>query len=903
MPDTAAPTTTRRADWHAREPDDVVAALATDAAHGLDGAEAARRLAADGPNSLPRAPKPTRWTVALGQARDPMNLMLVAVAAVSVVIGEGTTAMVVGALICLNVGLGTSQELKARASIDALDGLQVRTARVRRDGTTTELPASDVVVGDVILVEAGDLVPADSRIVASATLEVQEAALTGESLPVAKSDEAVDDDAALGDRAGMLFQNTSVTRGTASAVVVATGSATEVGRIATMLTSVERTRSPLQRQLDQLTARIGWVAWGTLAVILVVGLGRGLELSDLLLLGTSMAISAIPTGMPTFVQTMLAMGARQLADAKAIVRNLTDVETLGATSEINTDKTGTLTLNEMTVRAVFHGGDWYRVDGEGYGLTGAVRGVAGRPAPDLGSIAYVAALANDAAVTPAGDAVGDPTEAALVVLTEKLGVDVDETRAAYPRLATVPFDSTYKLMATFHRLPFEGRDRVVGLVKGAPDVVLDRCRAAQWSDGTREVEQVREEVLAANARLAERGLRVLALAVRLIDDDDVDAVVADPLAAMTELVLVGLVGIIDPLRPEAIEAVRIAHEAGIDVRMITGDHLVTAEAIGAELGLGPGGMTGAELAALDDDELDRQLPDVHVFGRVTPQDKLRLVQRLQAQGRVVAMTGDAVNDAAALKQADIGVAMGSGSEVSKQAARMILTDDNFATLVQAVALGRSLYERILAYIGYQLTQLFGMVIMFLLATALNVNSGVALLPLQVLFVNFTMAVVPVVVISLEPADPSVMRRRPRDPGERIFNRTTAIRWIALGAVLGVAALAPVALGPGEPALDGPSTPVTMGYVVMALAVGSSAIVLRDTTAPAWQQPLLRPVLWALGAGLLTLVTTEAAVFQRWLDTVPLTGGQWLACLALAGTFAVAVELEKAVRRRRDAAPA
>ncbi|MCU0282410.1 MAG: cation-transporting P-type ATPase [Candidatus Nanopelagicales bacterium] len=899
-----SPLTGDEVAWHLLEPGAALERLGSDRAMGLSTAEAAQRLARVGPNALRQEAKPSVLRVALGQLMEPMTLMLVAVAVVSVLIGQGSTAAVVVALILLNVVMGTNQELKARASVDALASLQVPQARVIRDRVVLLIPAADLVPGDIVQVEAGDIVPADGRILESATLEAQEAALTGESVPVGKSAEAlVGDDIPLGDRSDMLFQNTSVTRGTATMVVTATGMATEVGRIASMLSGVSRTRSPLQRQLDDLTGKIAIVAWATLALILVVGLVRGLSFEALMLLGVSMAVSAIPTGMPTFVQSMLAMGAQQLARAKAIVRNLSDVETLGATSQINTDKTGTLTLNEMTARAVYYAGSWYEVDGEGYAWTGTIRGVAGAPAVDLTPLAYVSALASDATVSRSGEVVGDPTEAAVVVLAQKIGVSVEQTRQAYPRVATVPFDSTYKFMATFHEAPYEGQQRLVGLVKGGPDVVLARCTRALAADGTAvPLEQVRDAVDRANERLGEHGLRVLALAVRAMAVEQADAVAGDPMAAVEDLVLLGLVGIIDPLRPEAIEAVRVAHRAGIDVRMITGDHLVTAQAIAGELGLGPGGMLGTEFARTDDATLERQLPELHVFGRVSPQDKLRLVQVMQARGDVVAMTGDAVNDAAALKQADIGVAMGSGSEVSKQAAKMILTDDNFATLVHAVELGRGIYARIVAYIGYQLTQLFGLVSMFLLATMLNVNGGVALLPLQVLFLNFTLAVIPVIIITIDEAEPGLMDLPPRNPAERIFNRSTGVRWISLGVLLGVLSLLPLLLGPDTPSSEVPTVSVTMAYAVMGLGTALAGLTMRRTTASVLTRPLVPSVLLTLLGVAITIASTEVGFLQDWLRTTELTDAQWGTCIALALVFGVAVELEKWWRRRRTTAP-
>ncbi|HEY7051104.1 MAG TPA: HAD-IC family P-type ATPase, partial [Mycobacterium sp.] len=433
---------------------EVVAGLASDISSGLSSSEAARRRARYGPNELIAEPAPSTWRILLGQLTVPMNIMLIAVVAVSFLIGEVSTAVIVALLILLNLVLATRQELTARASVDALANLQVPQTKVVRDGTVVQIAATDLVPGDVVQVEAGDIVPADGRIVRSATLEAQEAALTGESAPVAKdSGVLASAEVTLGDRSNMLFQNTAVTRGTASIVVTATGMQTEMGQIASMLTAVERKRSPLQKELDSLTKVLGVIAWSAVAFIVVVGLARGLHAKELLLLGTAMAISAIPTGMPAFVSGLLSYGAKQLADAKAVVKNLTDVETLGATSAINTDKTGTLTMNQMMVSTIYLPGSWFTVEGEGYRKSGAIRSAAGVPVPDFTNIALGLVLDSDATVSDDGAVIGDPTEAALVVLAAKLGVDAEQTRRAYPRLAEVPFDSEYKFMATFHRFP------------------------------------------------------------------------------------------------------------------------------------------------------------------------------------------------------------------------------------------------------------------------------------------------------------------------------------------------------------------------------------------------------------------------------------------------------------------
>jgi P-type Ca2+ transporter type 2C len=664
--------------WFAKDEAAVVAALETDAAQGLTQAEAAARLARHGPNEITGEKPPSVWRIAIEQLREPMNIMLIAVTAVSFAIGEVPTGIIVALLIALNVVLGSRQELKARASVDALSRMQVPQTRVVRSGHIVQVPARDVVAGDIVEVEAGEIAPADGRIIRSATLETQEAALTGESAPVAK-DAAVlpTPDVILGDRTDMLFQNTSVTRGTGAMIVTATGMDTEMGRIATMLTSVSRVRSPLQRELDSLTKVLGIIAWSAVAFIVVVGLIRGLAFDDVVLLGTAMAISAIPTGMPAFVSGLLSLGAKQLAEARAVVKNLTDVETLGATSAINTDKTGTLTMNEMMVSTIYAGGSWFKVTGEGYAKTGTIESVAGVPVPDFSRLALGLALDTDATVSDDGAVIGDPTEAALVVLAAKLGVDAEETRRAYPRLAEVPFDSAYKFMATFHRVTVDGAEHVIELVKGGPDVVFARCSHAggPLSGSQGPIAEVQADVDAANARMGEKGLRVLAFAARLVADDELDAMARDPMSLTQDLAFVGMAGMIDPLRAEAKDAVTTALSAGIDVRMITGDNPITANAIGASLGLGPGAISGAEFQALSDEEIVARLPQLHVLGRVTPEDKLRLARLMQGEGQIVAATGDAVNDAVALKQADIGVAMGSGSEVTKQAARMILTDD------------------------------------------------------------------------------------------------------------------------------------------------------------------------------------------------------------------------------------
>lgn len=889
--------------WYAMEPQAVSAALEVDPDRGLDTATVSARRAEHGENKIATEPPPTRWTIAVRELGDPMNLMLLVVSVASLVIGQRPVGVMVAFLVVLNVVLGTQQELKALSAVDALAKMQTPKVRVLRDGGLVEIPAPGLVPGDIVQLEAGDLVPADGRILRSATCETQEAALTGESAPIPKGSAAIDaDEVALGDRTSMLFQNTSITRGTATMVVTGTGMNTEMGQIASMLSAVPPSKSPLQRELASLTKVLGIIAWAAVVIIVVIGFIRGQRVEAVLLLGISMAVSAIPTGMPTFVQAMLAFGAKKLAEAKAVVKNLGDVETLGATSAINSDKTGTLTLNEMMVRKLYYRGEWFTVSGDGYEKSGRITGAAGMVVPDFTRLAYGLCLDSDATVSDHGDVVGDPTEAALVVLAAKLGVDAEETRRAYPRVAEVPFDSDYKFMVTYHLVPLRGEPEFVGLIKGGPDVVLDRCSHVLTADGSEvPIDQAQEQILAANREMSEQGLRVLAFGIRQLAGHE-DGVKADPMGHVERFLFVGMVGIIDPLRPSSLEAVRVAHAAGIDVRMITGDHAITAGAIGAELGLGPGAISGAEIQEMTDDELKAALPRLHVFGRVTPQDKLRLAKLMQENGEVVAMTGDAVNDAAALKQADIGVAMGSGSEVTKQAAKMILTDDNFGTLVNAIRLGRGIYDKVVAYVRYQMTQLFSLVLLFLVASILNINGGMPLTPLMVLYLNFFVCAIPIVMIMLDPIPDDIMTRPPRDTTEGIANGRSVAEWLLFGFVLFAITLAALLLAPGTMSPDEPSVPVTMAFAVMGLGTVFSALVLRRSP----ESGLAAPILGAVKILLIPAAMTVLAVQWDWLSgvlgTVPLNSDEWMTALGLSLILPAVIELYKLIRRSASKPP-
>ena len=886
--------------WHALNIDEISAALETDIVEGLSGDETRRRMDTYGPNSLPKAPELSPWAVAMAILKDPMNLLLAITAAVGIAVGQPDTALLVAILVGLNVVLGTKQELAAHASVQALDTAQVPVARVRRGGGLEELQATELVPGDLLLIEAGDIVPADCRLVQAATLEVTESALTGESAPVAKDEKDVlAEDTALGDRTNLLFQSTSVTRGSGMALVVETGMNTEVGKIADMLSHVERAPSPLQLEIKRLTVRLATLAVASVGFIIIIGFSRGLDTESVMGLAIATALASIPAGLPTFLNAMLAFGARRLADAKAIVRNLTDVEALGSVSAINSDKTGTLTLDRMTATKMFDAGQWFSIDGTGYEKQGMIRHAAGKLEPDFTPLAYGLTLCSDVTVSDEGEVIGDPTEAALVVLAAKMGVDAEISRREFPRVATVPFDSAYKFMATYHIAPLVvgEPDSLIGLVKGAPDVVLNRCATAWWDEEVVPINEVREQLDQANRELAEQGLRVMSFAYRQWPTTAQEEVKADPMKGVHDLIFVGLVGIIDPLRPAAKEAVHIAHNAGIEVRMITGDHAVTARAIGEDLALGPGVITGPEFQKLSDESLSKQLPQLHVFGRVAPEDKLRLVSIMQQRGDIVAMTGDAVNDAAALKKADVGVAMGSGAEVSKQAAKMVLTDDNFATLVHAIELGRDIYGKITAQIRYVMAGLFGVLLLMVLASLFGINDGNVLSPVQLLFVTFFIGIFPAIGISTDSSEPGIMDIPPRAPDETILNTKTTPRWLVFGLSQALVGLTPFVYAGGLPV----GVQQTLAFAIVAVSTILMAVSLRRDVIPGWHGPYFPFFKWMAIPGLVTWLAIEWPLLQELLVTTGLSGQQWGIAIALSFVPSILIETEKALRSYRRAA--
>jgi Ca2+-transporting ATPase len=701
----------------------------------------------------------------------------------------------------------------------------------------------------------------------------------------------------------MVYMNTNVTRGSGRYVVTATGMSTEVGHISHLLAAEGETETPLTKQLSKLTSQILLISGASVALSIILNLSRGETFTTVFTAAIAFAVAAIPTGLPAVVTTILSMGTQLLAQAGAIVKRLRSTETLGATSAINSDKTGTLTLNQMTAVELTIPGRRYTISGSGYLPEGTILRTAGQSDVPLDQFLLPMLLASDA-VARNGELIGDPTEGALVVLAEKGGLDVPATRETYPRVAVLPFDTAYKLMATYHRMQNEdGREVVRAFLKGAPDQLLAR---AAWAPDPelRPIavdDDFRARYMAENERLAEQGLRVIATARKDFDPASFDPN-ADLLPGLEGITMLSLVGIVDPARPEAKAAIATAKSAGIRVRMITGDHAVTAQAIANQLGIEGRAITGAEWGALSDDEALAQIGEIGVIARVTPEHKVRLVDTLKRDGQIVAMTGDGVNDAPALKKADIGIAMGiTGTEVSKEAAAMILTDDNFATIVKAVELGRGLYDNLTKYIRFQMGVLVGFIITFLGASIFNVVGGVPFLPLQTLWVNFTTQVFQAVGLGYGKASEGLMERKPRPPERPILTRSLLV-WLAIaGFVMGAGTLGIIWWGD-----DNRTTELarTMGLTTFSFANLFFSFASRDERVSLLSFDFLedRKFLMFSGMSLAAIVLApELGLFQRILHTVHLSFREWLVCIGIGLLVVVASEIRKWFLRRSDAA--
>jgi Ca2+-transporting ATPase len=904
MTDRPAGTPDEAVAWHALAADATLERQGVTVEQGLTTAEAEARRGRYGPNKFAEAAREPRWQAFLRQYKDPMQIVLLAAGILSLFLPDQVpTGVVLIGLTLLNAAMGLNQEGKASASVAALQKMMVVKAKTRRDGALAELAMADLVPGDIVNIEAGDLVPADGRILTAATLEIDESALTGESVPVPKQTDPVAADAALGDRIDLAFMNTQVTRGAATMVVTSTGMSTEVGHISGMLQVAKDEETPLTKQLNSLTNQILVIAGVALAISIGIGLWRNTPFDELFLTAIAFAVSAIPTGLPAVVTAILSMGTTKLAAAGAIVKRLRSVETLGSTSAINSDKTGTLTLNQMTAVQMAIPYRRYTISGEGYSTDGQIAHTGGQGDVPLEALLLPMALCADAEVKD-GALVGDPTEGALVVLAAKGGVDPTLTREQYPRVATLPFDAAYKFMATFHRMKNDsGKDVIRCYVKGAPDQLLARAKAAHGPDGKDyPIDKVREPYLAENDRLGAQGLRVLATAQRDFDPGKFDPN-ADLLPLIADLQLLALVGIVDPPRAEARDAIAKAHSAGIQVRMITGDHAVTAEAIARQLGITGRAITGAEFSAMSEEEADRTIDDIGVIARVAPEDKVHLVEILRRKGHIVAMTGDGVNDAPALKAADIGVAMGiTGTEVSKEAAVMILTDDNFATIVKAVELGRALYDNLMRYIRFQMASLFAFIGTFLGASIFNILGGVPFLPLQTLWINFTVTVFQAVGLGYSKPRDGLMEDAPRSKDEQVLPRALALWLLFVGLVFAVPTLALIVWATNE---YGELVAHTMALVTFSLFHVFFSLETANEQRTVFSSEILEnpTLLKASGLSLLTIfLATTFGPLEQILQTGELSINQWAICIAIAALIIVVCEVRKLVQRRATVTP-
>ena len=885
--------------WYALSPDAVAAALGVDPAAGLGSARAADLLRDNGPNSLPEEKPQPGWRRFLDQYRSYMQIILIVAALVSLLISEWSTGVLLILLTILNAVVGMRQEGKAESAMNALKSMMKATARVRRDGSESVIPAEQVVAGDVALIAAGDEVPADGRIIVASALQIDESALTGESTPAAKSAVTLPEEKlGPGEQANMAFMNTPVTHGSGIMIVTGTGTGTELGKISGMLSATAVDESPLTREMNRLTLWIAAAAGLTMVIMFALGRARGDAWDELFTAAVSLAIAAIPEALPTVAQMILSVGGVDLAKRNAIVKDLPSVETLGFTSAINSDKTGTLTMNQMTAVEVVDPVDRYTISGTGYGLEGKIHHAAGSTDTiEEAILPYL--VASDARLVD-GKVVGDPTEGALLVLGGKAGLDIEATRERLPRLATLPFDPSYKLMATFNScVDASGRPVVRCFVKGAAPAVMARAASALAGGASIPWDAVlREKAQAHVERMESAGQRVMAAATRDLDPDGFDPD-GDLLGYVTGLQMASLVGMVDPPREESAVAVSAAQAAHIRVRMVTGDDVITGAAIAKQLGIDGEAVLGAEFAALPESDRLARIDGIGVVGRVAPEHKVLLAETLKKKGHVVAMTGDGVNDAPAIKAADIGIAMGTGTEVAKNAGRMILSDDNFATIVFAVEQGRKIYDNLTKYIRFVLVLLVAFVLTFLGATLFNIAAGEPFTPAQVLWIHFIVNAPFGFALGFDKETPGLMTLRPRHRGQSVLTTGMIVTVGLAGLAITIGLLSMIAVG--QHIFGSVSVGQSIAFTSFALCLIVAAVESRSESETALTTATFdsKQMNWAmLGEFVVAVLVTQMDVFNRLLGTTQINLRQFAWALVPAIALLLLWELGKYVARRR-----
>ncbi len=887
--------------WHQKTYDEILKEL-NSSSSGLSSADATKRLELYGLNELKVKKKKTPLMMLLAQFTDFLIIVLIAAGIIAGIVGKPTDVAAIFAIVILNAVIGFIQEYKAERAMEALKMMASPTANVLRDGIPNTIPASRLVPGDIVLLEAGQIVPADMRLIEIANMKVEEAALTGESVPVEKHLAPISDEhLPLGDRKNMAYQGTIVTYGRASGVVVATGMETEMGKIASMLQEEKELKTPLQQRLAVFGKRLAIAILIVCAIVFVAGLMRGEPVMLMLLTAISLAVAAIPEALPAVITIALAFGAKKMVKKNALIRKLPAVETLGSVTYICSDKTGTLTLNKMTVEEVYVDGGIFKAGELGNFLSSDKNGVTtkkidGGRQSILHYLLKASALCNDSKMGADGKVIGDPTEIALYMLAKDNGFEGNQIQSKLPRVAEIPFDSERKCMTTFHHLDSEDNKTggFISFTKGAVEILLDKSSEIMTSDGFRSINS--REIQKITDKMASEGLRVLCLAMRKWEVIPQDL---SPENVETNLTIIGLVGMMDPPRDEAKEAVSMCKTAGIKPVMITGDHPITARAIAKRIGIieddAKTVITGRELDKLPLEEFEQRVEHIRVYARVVPEQKLKIVKALQDKGQYVAMTGDGVNDAPALKRANIGVAMGiTGTDVSKESSSMILLDDNFATIVKAVKEGRRIYDNILKFIKYSMTSNAGTLWAIFLAPFFGLP--LPLLPIQILWMNLLTDSLPGLALTAEPADRRIMNRPPRHPDEGVFAGGRGLYIIKYGLVIGIAALLfqYFALTTNYPWQTMVFTGLVIGRMAVVMAVRSENDLLYNIGVFS-NKPLI-------GAVLLTFALQMAVVYIPFLNpifnTQPLSLSELVYTLAFSSIVFFAIEIEKLYRRRK-----